>query len=84
MLLFQITNNHFVYTTELCYMHDKFKKSKVEKTMMSIRNLRNDDKLSYMMPYNVFKEVLREVQEMRRSFTMRAHVWRRVFLAQEE
>jgi hypothetical protein len=46
--------------------------------------LRNDDKPSYMMPYNVFKEVLREVQEMRKSFTMRAHVWRRVFLAQEK
>jgi hypothetical protein len=41
-----------------------------------------------MMSYDVFKEVLREVlrevQEMRRSFTMRAHVWRRVFLAQEK
>jgi hypothetical protein len=37
-----------------------------------------------MMPYDVFKAVLREVQEMRRSFTMRAHVWRRVFLAQEK
>jgi hypothetical protein len=37
-----------------------------------------------MMPNDVFKEVLREVQEMRRSFTMRAHVWRRVFLAQEK
>jgi hypothetical protein len=51
---------------------------------MSLRNLRNDDKPSYMMPYEVFKEVLREVQEMRKSFTMRAHVWRRVFLAQEK
>jgi hypothetical protein len=37
-----------------------------------------------MMPYDVFKEILREVQEMRRSFTMKAHVWRRVFLAQEK
>jgi hypothetical protein len=37
-----------------------------------------------MMPYDVFKEVLREVQEMRKSFTMRAHVWRKVFLAQEK
>jgi hypothetical protein len=33
------------------------------------------------MPYDVFKEALREVQDMRKSFTMRAHVWRRVFLA---
>jgi hypothetical protein len=38
MLLFQITNDYFVYTIELCYMHDKFEKSKVEKIMMSIRN----------------------------------------------
>jgi hypothetical protein len=38
MLLFQITNDHFVYTTELCYMHDKFEKSKVEKIMMSMGN----------------------------------------------
>ena len=37
-----------------------------------------------MMPYDVSKEVLREVQEVRKSFTMRAHVWRRVFLAQEK
>ena len=37
-----------------------------------------------MMPYNISKEVLREIQEMRKSFTMRAHVWRRVFLAQEK
>jgi hypothetical protein len=37
-----------------------------------------------MLLYDVFKEVLREVQEMRRSCTMRAHVWRRVFLAQEK
>jgi hypothetical protein len=37
-----------------------------------------------MMPYDVSKEVLREVQEMRKSFTMRAYVWRRVFLAQEK
>jgi hypothetical protein len=36
-----------------------------------------------MMPYDASKEVLREVQEMRKSFTMRAHVWR-VFLAQEK
>ena len=46
--------------------------------------MRNDDKPSYMMPYDVSKVVLREVQEMRKSFTMRAHVWRRVFLAQEK
>jgi hypothetical protein len=38
MLLFQITNDHFVYTTELCYMHDKFEKCKVEKIMTSIRD----------------------------------------------
>ena len=37
-----------------------------------------------MMPYDVSKEVLREAQEVRKSFTMRAHVWRRVFLAQEK
>jgi hypothetical protein len=37
-----------------------------------------------MMPYDVPKEVLREVQEMRKSFTMRVDVWRRVFLAQEK
>ena len=37
-----------------------------------------------MMPYNVSKVVLREVQEKRKSFTMRAHVWRKVFLAQEK
>jgi hypothetical protein len=37
-----------------------------------------------MMPYDVFKEVLREVQEMRKSLTMRAHVWMRVFLTQEK
>jgi hypothetical protein len=36
-----------------------------------------------MMPYDASKEVLREVQEMRKSFTMMAHVWR-VFLAQEK
>jgi hypothetical protein len=36
------------------------------------------------MPYNVSKEVLREVQEMRKSFTIRAYVWRRVFFAQEK
>jgi hypothetical protein len=46
--------------------------------------LRDDDKPSYMMPYDVFKEVLKEVQEMKKSFTMREHVWRRVFLAQEK
>jgi hypothetical protein len=37
-----------------------------------------------MMPYDVSKEVLREVQEMRKSYKMRAHEWRRVFLAQEK
>ena len=37
-----------------------------------------------MMPYDVSKIVLRKVQEMRKSFTMRAHVWMRVFLAQEK
>ena len=37
-----------------------------------------------MMPYDIPKEVLREIQEMGKSFTMRAHVWRRVFLAQEK
>jgi hypothetical protein len=37
-----------------------------------------------MIPYDVSKEVLREVQEMRKSFTMRVHVWKRVFLAQEK
>ena len=37
-----------------------------------------------MMPYDVSKEVLREVQEMRKSYKMKAHVWRRVFLAQEK
>jgi hypothetical protein len=37
-----------------------------------------------MMLYDVSKEVLREVQEMRKSYKMRAHVWRRVFLAQEK
>jgi hypothetical protein len=46
--------------------------------------LRSDDKPSYLMPYDVSKEVLREVQEMRKSFTMRAYVWRIVFLAQEK
>ena len=46
--------------------------------------MRSDDKPSHMMPYDVLKEVLREVQEVRKSFTIRAHVWRRVFLAQEK
>jgi hypothetical protein len=36
------------------------------------------------MPYNVFKEVSREVQEMRKNYKMRAHVWRRVFLTQRK
>jgi hypothetical protein len=36
------------------------------------------------MPNDVSKEVLREVQEMRKSYKMRAHVWRRIFLAQEK
>jgi hypothetical protein len=42
------------------------RKSNVEKIVMSLRNLRNDDKPSYMMPYNISKEVLREVQKMRK------------------
>jgi hypothetical protein len=37
-----------------------------------------------MMPYNVSKEVLREVQKMRKCYKMRAHVWRRIFFAQEK
>jgi hypothetical protein len=37
-----------------------------------------------MMPYDVSKEVLREVQEIRKSYKMKAHVWRRIFLAQEK
>jgi hypothetical protein len=41
------------------------RKSNVEKIVMSLRNLRNDDKPSYM-PYDISKEVLREVQEMRK------------------
>jgi hypothetical protein len=60
------------------------RKSNVDKITMSLQNFGNDDKPSYMMPYDVSKEVLREVQEMRKSFTMRTHVWRRVFLAQEK
>ena len=36
------------------------------------------------MPYDVSKVILREAQEMRKSFTRREHVWRRVFLAQEK
>jgi hypothetical protein len=27
-ILFQIANDHFVYIMELCYMHDKFDKTK--------------------------------------------------------
>jgi hypothetical protein len=42
------------------------RKSNVEKIVRSLRNLRNDDKPSDMMPYDIFKEVLREVQEMRK------------------
>ena len=61
----------------------KLRKSNVEKIVMSLGNLRNDDKPSYMMPYDISKEVLREVQEMRKSYKIRAHVWRKVFLAQE-
>jgi hypothetical protein len=37
-----------------------------------------------MMPYDVSKEVLKEVREMRKNLTMRAHIWRKVFLAQEK
>jgi hypothetical protein len=40
------------------------RKSNVEKIVMSLRNLRNDDKPSDMMPYDIFKEVLRKVPEM--------------------
>jgi spore cortex formation protein SpoVR/YcgB (stage V sporulation) len=50
------------------------RKSNVEKIMMSIKILRNDDEHSYMMPYDVSKEVSKEVQEMRKSYKMRAHV----------
>jgi uncharacterized SAM-dependent methyltransferase len=42
------------------------RKSNVEKIVMSLRNLRNDDKPFYMMPYDISKEILREVQEMRK------------------
>jgi hypothetical protein len=42
------------------------RKSNVEKIVMSLRNLRNDDKSSDMMPYDIYKEVLREVQEMKK------------------
>jgi hypothetical protein len=55
------------------------RKSNVEKIVISLRNLRNNDKPSYIIP-----KILREVQEMRKSFTMRARVWRIVFLAQEK
>jgi hypothetical protein len=43
--------------------------------------LKDIDKPSYMMPNDVSKEVSREVQEMRKSYKMKAHVWRKVFLA---
>jgi hypothetical protein len=36
------------------------------------------------MPNDISKEVLREVQEMRKIYKMRAYVWRRIFLAQEK
>jgi hypothetical protein len=46
------------------------RKSNVEKIVRSLRNLRNDDKPSDMILYDIFKEVLREVlrevQEMRK------------------
>jgi hypothetical protein len=45
--------------------------------------VRNDDKPSYMMSYDVPKEVLREVTRNEKKF-YNEHVWRRVFLAQEK
>ena len=84
-ILLQIANDHFVYIMELCYMHDKFDKTKHYENDDAYKKFWEDvDKPFYMMPYDVFKEVLREVQEMRKSYKMRAHVWRRVFFAQEK
>jgi hypothetical protein len=37
-----------------------------------------------MMLYDASKKVSREVQEIRKSYKMRAHVWRKVFLAQKK
>ena len=66
-------------------MHDKFDKTKRYENDDAYKKFWEDvDKPSYMMPYDVSKEVLREVREMRKSYKMRAHVWRRVFLAQEK
>jgi hypothetical protein len=36
------------------------RKSNVEKIMMSLRNLRNNDKPSYMMPYNIKRSTRNE------------------------
>jgi hypothetical protein len=66
-------------------MHDKFEKTKRYENNDVYKKISEDvDKPSYMMLYDVSKEVSREVQEMRKSYKMRAHVWRRVFLPQEK
>ena len=60
------------------------RKSNVEKMMMSIRKFEKWWWTLLHDALDVFKEGLKEVQEMRKSYKMRAYVWRRVFLAQEK
>jgi hypothetical protein len=43
------------------------RKSNVEKIVMSLRNLINDDKLSYMMPYDIKRSTRNEKKVLQRG-----------------